>query len=99
MLGGPALYAMQLIITSLTSQNKFSMSIPLGRDRYVEPELSAHDQAAVPPTARYESIMPTSEPYVPATIRKLPAKMTNTLQQTISRHPSVGLTLPRLQLS
>lgn len=46
--------------------------------------LSAQLQAEDPPSAAKVSIKPTTEPYVPATIKKVPSKMTNTHQHTIA---------------
>lgn len=43
--------------------------------------------------------MLTIDPYVPATVRKVPARITNTLQQTMKIQPGDLLTLPSLQLS
>lgn len=54
-----------------------------------DPELSAQVQAPEPPDSLYESIIPTMEPYVPAIIKKVPARTTNELQATPNFHVAV----------
>jgi hypothetical protein len=72
-------------------------------DPHNEFELSAHENALEPPVSLYESIIPTTDPYVPATIINVPITITNTLQTTMAIHrfdlaPS-SESLPFAQLS
>lgn len=62
-----------------------------------ELELSAQDQALEPPSTLYESMIPLIDPYVPATMRKVPDTMTKTLHPTMRCQPSVLFSV--LQLS
>jgi len=65
----------------------------------VEFELSAQDQAALPPVSRYESIIAVTEPYVPAIMRKVPEISTNAHQNTMLFHFQVRAVPSFVQLS
>lgn len=71
---------------------------PADRMAHVEPELSAQEKAADPPDWSYDSLIPTTQAYVPATVKKVPMRITNTLQQTIGSQ-NFELFLPLCQLS
>lgn len=62
-------------------------------------ELSAQDHAELPEAALLDAIILTTDPYVPATMRKDPSKTSITFQTTRRPHLTVGCSLPLLQLS
>lgn len=64
-----------------------------------ELELSAHDHAEEPEVSWLEAIILTTDPYVPATIKKDPQMMTRILQDERSIHLRVGCSRPFFQLS
>lgn len=61
---------------------KFPRTLP----SHTEFELSAQDQAEDPPDSLYESMMLTTDPYVPPIIKKVPETITKTLHVTIRYH-------------
>lgn len=60
-------------------------------ESHVEFELSAQEKADEPPEASYESMIPITVPYVPATVTKDPKIITNTLRQTMGHQVLVFL--------
>ena len=57
----------------------------------VEFELSAHDHGEEPPDSAKESMIPTMEPYVPPTTKKVPRRIIKIHHTTIRRHLKVGV--------
>lgn len=61
--------------------------------------MSAQDQTPDPPLVLKESIIPTTDPYVPATIKNVPQTTTKTFQHTPRVHLCDRCSLPLFQLS
>lgn len=78
-------------------QSIYSTFIPtLNPKFHTELELSAQEKAAEPPLELYVSIIPTTDPYVPATIRKVPDTITNILKPAMKYHFLVLVAVPQL---
>lgn len=83
----------------LSRSNALSLrNLLLRKIHQTEFELSPQENAADPPDSAYALMIPSTDPYVPATVRKLPISITNILQQTFGNQ-YFELLLPFDQLS
>ena len=90
---------MHMLIVRVAGPKTILLSLNLAEHAQVELELSAQVQAAVPPSALYESMIPTIDPYVPPIIKKVPLTITNTLHATMAFHFQSRLVLFQLSYS